>query len=245
MTTSATTSREAMTPQQRLTIVKHLANGKPFDVIATITSLPRDTIAEVARHHGHPDLKKLEWAADVIEKKIRDDETASLPSRVERTATPQPATTSGSAASITMTTAAQDAAAPLSKPDEIRVLLNNAKGHPSKQVQRQADRVFDAIDRLKALIREDAEKNSERRKAEAEKQRLRAEVAELEAKLAQAKARLRGKPAPAPAAPAAKTTAPRTGETYPCRNAGCDRDFDTPQGRSLHERMKCDHRDAA
>lgn len=237
-----TTEKEAVTPQQRLTILKHLINGKTPDVVASIVGLSRERVFTLGRGHGYPDVDTMKRAVELVEKKIDDDATDAIPSRVERTvAYPVPASAQPQQGDNNPT--------PLTKPDEIRVLLNTAKAHPAKRIQNQADKVFDALDRLQAMIREDEEKNAEKRKAEAEKAAARAEVERLEQALAEARAKLRGKSYSHKelntevAAAKAKTTAPK-GE-YPCRNDGCDKVYDTPQGRSLHERMKCEHRTEA
>jgi hypothetical protein len=54
-------------------------------------------------------------------------------------------------------------------PDEIRILINTAKGHPSKRIQAQANKVLDAIGRLRDLIAEDEAKHAERRAEDAQK----------------------------------------------------------------------------
>lgn len=182
------------TPQQRIALLKHLAGGKPPETVATILNLTRDQVVDVARHHGYPDSDKMSWAVDILVKKQLEGEQAALPA-----GTPQ-------RLDLSVVGPSAKATAPLpTKPDEIRVLLNAAKGHPSKRIQAAADRVFDQLDKLRGLIREDEEKNSAKRRAAAErearrlaeqrkKEALRAEVARLEAELKAKKAQLRGKP---------------------------------------------------
>lgn len=230
------TEKETVTPQQRLTILKHLINGKSPDVVATIVGLSRERVFTLGRGHGFPDVDTMKRAAELVEKKIDDDATAAIPSRTERPARSIITGPNEQGGKLEVT--------PLTKPDEIRVLLNTAKQHPAKRIQNQADKVFDALDRLRAMIREDDEKNAEKRKAEADKAAARAEVERLEQALAEARAKLRGKSYSHKdlnsEVAKVKTTAPK-GE-HPCRNDGCDKVYDTPQGRSLHERMKCEHR---
>lgn len=179
-----TTTHPDLTPELKLTVVKHLASGKTPDTVATITALPRETVVDIGAHHGYPDTSKLTWAVDIMTKKI--DNTAipkqpprSIPITTEPPDSPAPpATPSGGGT-------------PLTRPDEIRVLLNTAKSHPSKRIQTAADRVFDAIDRLKTMLREDQEKNAAKRQAEAERAAARAEVERLTRRLAEAKAKLK------------------------------------------------------
>ncbi len=68
-----------ISPTTRLTIVKHLANGKDLTVVALIVKLPREEVLDVASHHGYPDTDKLAWAADVLKKKLDEDQRAALP----------------------------------------------------------------------------------------------------------------------------------------------------------------------
>lgn len=189
-----TTSTD-ITATAKITLLKHLASGKGLDVVATIVGLPRDQVLDIASHHGYPDREKLGWAVDVLEKKLTDD--AALPVRAPERA-PSPIRP---AAGASTPPAAGPATTPLTQPDEIRVLLNTAKGHESKRIQNAANKVIDDLDRLRALIRDDQEKHAERRKAEAAKAAARAEVDRLEAQLAEAKAKLRG-PATTKSAPA-------------------------------------------
>lgn len=230
------------TPQQKLTLIKHLAGGKAPDVVAAIMGTTKDDVLAVARNHGYPDTAKLSWAADVMAKNLDTDQLPEKPLATGTRLQPR-----GEAVTSPVTPA--QPATPITRPDEIRVLLNTAKDHPSKRIQSAADRIFDSLDRLRSLIAEDEEKNAAKRRAAAEKAAARAEVERLEAQLAAAKAKLRGKPAGAnattapTAAEAKKSTAPR-GE-YPCRNDGCDKVIDTPQGRGLHERQHCEHRPEA
>lgn len=222
----------AFTPTQKLTILKHLAGGKNVDLVATIMHCKPADIIEAAKGHGYPDVEKLKWAADILEKKLEDDDqpTAStLPAGAPR------------AASVP-NLPAHGTLPPVSRPDEIRILINTAKAHPSKRIQAAGDRLIDQVNKLRALIVEDQEKHAARRQAEAEKAAARAEVERLEKQLAAAKAKLRGpaKPKPVGKTETKANTAPR-GE-YPCRNEGCDEVITTPQGRGLHERQHCAHR---
>ena len=235
--TTPTSARTSVTDERRLTTLKHLAGGKDLDVVATIVALPRETVLDIGSRHGYPDTEKLAWAADIIEKKIRETAT-TIP---EQRPAPRPAARAPQTAGAATST--PTAPAPITQPDEIRTLINTAMQHPSKRIQNAAGKVVDDIAKLRTLIREDEEKHAERRKADAARAAARAEVERLEQQLAAAKAKLRGdKPAPATQQPAA-TTAPKV--EHPCRNDGCDRVFDTGQGRSLHERLRCEHRPAA
>lgn len=172
------------TVQQKLTLIKHLAGGKTAEMVATIMHTTKDAVLDVARNHGYPDKDKLAWAADVMAKNIAEGDQP--PER--RLSQGEVLRPRGEVVSSPVTPAA-----PLTRPDELRVLLNTAKSHPSKRIQAAADRIFDQVARLRALIAEDEEKNAEKRRIAAEKAAARAEVQRLERELAAAKAKLRPK----------------------------------------------------
>lgn len=184
-----------ITPAVRLTIVKHLANGKDLTVVALITKLSREQVLDVASHHGYPDTDKLAWAADVLKKNIADEQTAALP---RPTAVPAASPTRPAAGAST-----PPAAGLSSQPSELHTLVDRGKQHPSKRIQAAANRVLDDLDRLRTLLREDESKHAEKRKADAAKAAARAEVQRLEAQLAEAKSKLRGNTANPKAAKAA------------------------------------------
>lgn len=179
-----------MTDTVKLQILKHLAGGKPVDIVAAITHTTDTEVLDVAKNHGYPDRDKLSWAADILAKNIEKADQASI----STTTTTAPRITLPKAPSVAVPAVSGNE--PLTKPDEIRILLNTAKAHPSKRIQAAANRAFDALDRIRTLIKEDEEKHSAKRKADLEKAKARADIARLEEQLREAKARLRGKPAP-------------------------------------------------
>lgn len=171
----------AFNPTQKLTILKHLAGGKNVDLVATIMHCKPSDIIEAAKGHGYPDVEKLKWAADILEKKLEDDD--------QPTASTLPASAPRAASLPNLP--AHGTLPPVSRPDEIRILINTAKAHPAKRIQAAGDRLIDQVNKLRALIVEDDEKHAARRQAETEKAAARAEVERLEKQLAAAKARLR------------------------------------------------------
>lgn len=184
---------------QILTIVKHLASGKDADTVADIMSTSYTAVMEIAKHHGYPDVDKLAWAADVLEKKLDDDN--------QPTASTLPAGTPVLAERPGTTPVKPSPLPPVvGTPDTVGALIAKAQTHPSKKVQAQAQRALDVVGRLRQLIVEDEQKNHEKRKAAAEKIKAKAEVERLKAELAAAQAKLRG-----PAKPKPTSTAPAPG----------------------------------
>lgn len=182
-----------LAPAKKVAILKHLAAGKSLDIVATIVHLKRDQVLDIASHHGYPDVDKLAWAVDVLEKKLAD--TDVLPDRTgEKRPDERPFR-------LTSPTTTRPAPTPQptapSRPDGIQALIATAKGHDSKRIQNAADKVLDGLDRLRTLMREDEEKHAARRAAAAEKAEARAEVERLQQQLAEARAKLRGNTGPA------------------------------------------------
>src|SRR5690349_11772238 len=99
----------AMTPQQRITLLKHVASGKPLDMVATITRLPRESVDSVAADHGYPDLAKV---ATAVTRLVADADTAvkltlhttpmslRIPATRQRTLTPAAVTSTPAAAGL-------------------------------------------------------------------------------------------------------------------------------------------------
>lgn len=183
----------SFTPEQKLTLIKHLAGGKPADVVAEIMRATKAEVIDVARHHGYPDTEKLAWAADIMAKNIAEDGADFNPAPLAEGGTrltelrPTPPPRPGDRVTVVQT-------------DEVMAVLNGAKGHSSKRIQAAANKALDAIAKVRQLVVEDEKKHAERRKAEKARREARAEVDRLEQQLAEAKAKLRGKPVESAAA---------------------------------------------
>ncbi|NUO57267.1 MAG: hypothetical protein HOV78_11415 [Hamadaea sp.] len=175
---------KTITPELKLTTLKHLAGGKSLEVTASIVGLPRETVLDLASNHGYPDQSKLSWAADVLATKL-DEQAKVMPERAPERPEPTPRP-------VAAVPRPAPAPAPAAKADDIQALLSSAKEHQSKRIQRAAEKVTDDIARLRDLIQEDERKHAERRRLEKEKAAARAEVERLEAQLAAAKAKLGG-----------------------------------------------------
>jgi len=189
-----------LTPAQRITVLKHAIAGRDTAFITTVTRLSREQVRQVLQSHGYPDVPKMEWAIDVLDKQAEGDLVTTKP-----LATGQVVLEKIPAATLAPPTGPRPTPAPqpLTKPDEIRVLLNAAKGHPSKRIQNAANKVFDDLDRLRTLIKTDEEKHAaerrakavreaEKRRREQEREQALAEVRAAEEALRAARAKLRG-----------------------------------------------------
>ena len=175
-------------PTQRLTVLKHLAAGKGLDVTAAMTRLSRDEVLDIGGDHGYPRADRLQHAVELLTAAIeKSDKDAAISTSPLSTGTTLPA----SSPPARSEPAAPHPAEPLTRPDEIRVLLNTAKSSDAKRIQNLANRIFDDLDKLKALIADDQERHAAQRAAEHEKAAARAEVQHLQEQLAAAKAKLR------------------------------------------------------
>lgn len=165
----------------RITVLKHFVAGRDKAFIAAATGMSQDAVMSVATKHGYPRPESMERAIGILEAEIEkgSDLTSHEPVRVER------------APRRPVTVVEGPPPAHVVRHEEIRMLIDGAKGHPSKVVQRQADRVLDAIAKLRTLIREDEKEHAEKRKAAEEKAAAKAEVERLKKQLEAAKAKLR------------------------------------------------------
>lgn len=207
------------TPEQKLTLIKHLAGGKSADVVATIMHATREAVIEVARNHGYPDTDKLSWAADVMAKNLEasteDFNDAPLAERGGVTRPSRP---------VAAVPHVAQPVVPVAPTDEVMATLNKAKGHSSKRIQVAANKALDAISKVRQLVVEDEQKHHERRKAERERAAARAEVERLKQELAAAQAKLRGR---------AAEPAPEGGGEFGC--GSCERTFGSAQGLAVHQ----------
>jgi hypothetical protein len=187
-----------ITPQQRLAVLKHLANGRTLDVTAAMTRLTRDQVLDIGNHHGYPDTDKLSWAVDVLTDKIDQDETAAAvstspasPSGVKLVQEPTraPATTPFPRSTVTTTAAALLPTD--STPDLITSLLNTGKASGSKRIRNLANRILDDVDKLRGLITAEQETAAANEREARQKAEARAEVERLKKQLAAAQAKLR------------------------------------------------------
>lgn len=223
-------TKTLLTKAQHVAMLKHLAGGKSPAVVSAIFQVTDHQVIEFAKNHGYPDGQKMAWAADILEKKLEQEDQPQERPLATGTTIPGPRSEAVSSPP------ARSTLPPVARPDEIRILINTAKAHPSKRIRTACDRLLAQIDRLDELIAEDDAKNAAKRAQQAAKAEAREEVERLKVQLAAAQAKLRGPAKAMTAKPKAEETAaePSTGD-FACR-AGCDQAFGTPQGRSLHER---------
>ena len=75
-------STKQVTTETTLTVVKHLINGRTDTFIAEATGLAITQVQDIKVTHGYPELDKMQWSRDALEKRINEPAAA--------TATPGP-----------------------------------------------------------------------------------------------------------------------------------------------------------
>lgn len=201
-------------------MIRLLANGDTADEVAAEIGCEHTHVIAIAKNHGYPDVARLAWAADVMEKNLANP-TATPPPAPPRLAPAAPRTNAGS--STTTTTVH-------GRPD-LDGLLRTGKAHQSKRIQNAAQQIIDRLEKLRDLIREDDEKNAARRQAAAERKAAQDEVARLKRALAEAQAKLH----PTRAHHDEDTEPSGLDDELACRAPDCIRTFAKSQARSLHE----------
>lgn len=222
----------ALTPQTRLTVVKHLAAGRSLDFAVTATKLSAEQVRQIAQAHGYPDRQKLSWAVDVLTEKIDDAQRQTITPRPDLEPSAQrPAARPTPSPSFRINGRAERQPVPPSEPDSTVTLLTRARASESKRIQALGRKISDQLDdlheRLDAEDRRQREKaeqarrrEEERRKAAEERNRAAAEVKAAEEALRKARAKLRGStatPADAHSARAVRAWAADNGVECPSR----------------------------
>ena len=174
------------TTAQKITILKHLIHGRDAAFITTATGLTDAQIAAVKRDHGYPDVPKMEWAVDILTKRLADLPEKDRPTRGQRLDAPTLPGPTG----IPVTT--KTAPTTPAVKDRTAQLLERAAGSGKATTRRLGEKIdgllADLTSRLTDEERADAEKAA-RQAAEAKKAKR---IAELEAELAA----LKGKKTP-------------------------------------------------
>ena len=210
------TTKADLTIEQRIALLRHLAEGKSLEAVALILHCDRSDVLDVASKHGYPDHEKMAWAADVLEEKADAEarpaphpDPAAVIRTAGRTQTPAGgASTPPSAGPAPRPQRLPASAAGGATPhvDRIRVLIDEGKAHSTKKIQAAAERAETAVRRLRELVDADRAREAERKRRAEERAKAEAEVRALEAQLAEARAKLR------PASPATAGDGPSAAE---------------------------------
>lgn len=204
----------AITPEDHIALLRHLASGKTLDAVALIMQIERSEVLDVASKHGYPDPQKLAWAADVLVEKLDQEQAPTQhPQAAAIARAPARPTTPAGGASTPPSAGPGSRPQPAAPPspvaggtDRIRALIDEGKAHSTKRIRTAAEKAAEAVRKLRELVEADREREAERKRQAEERAAAEREVKELEKQLAEAKAKLR------PARPATTSTPEPAGE---------------------------------
>jgi hypothetical protein len=216
----------AITPQLKVTMLKHLVAGKDLDFVATITRVPRDQVLDIVSAHGYPDVDKMAWAVDILTKTV-----GKIPERpadhrphvlLDEPAKPYQSAPSGH----------------VNIPPGIADLLHQGKASPWIRTQNLAAKIHTLLDDLTTRLADEQAAVEAKARVAHENALVASRIATLQAEIDKLKRK------PAKAATVGIVSTPRESSrkyglhpgVYSCTDPGCDRTFDTPQGAATHRR---------
>ena len=224
----------AITPQLKVTMLKHLVAGKDLDFVAQATRVPRDTVLGIVSAHGYPDADKMSWAVDILIKTV-----GKLPER--------PATSHRGAVVLDEIDVPVSARAP-QRPSGFAVtppfagqpaptptdsLLRRAELSPFIRTQNIGKKILALLVDLSDRLADETAASEAKVKADREHAAVAARIAQLEAEIAKLK---RKTPKVAKTTGVSHATRPVLTGEFSCTMDSCDRTFDTSQGVALHQR---------
>lgn len=192
--TTKTQHNGTVTPEQRLAIVRHLANGRGIDFTATAMNLRASVIREIGHEHGWPREESLVKAADVLQRNLDQQAKDSI--------TPRPDLEADQARRDRQARAespVRQSPPPAPRPDTpaprlvdpTADLLRRGKASPKKRTQQLAQRIGQDIERLRDAITADERRAREQAEKEAERKAALEEVRKAEEALREAREKLR------------------------------------------------------
>jgi len=235
---TTTTTPSAITPQLKVTMLKHLVAGKDLDFVATVTRVPRDDVLDIVSAHGYPDVDKMAWAVDILTKTV--GKIPERPTATHRGAAPLDRPTPAHAQSTGQPQRPNGYA--ITPPTPVRPvhtsaveLLHQASESPFIRTQNIGTKISALLADLTARLNDEQAAAEAKAQADRESARIATRIATLQAEID----KLKRKPAK-PDKPAPTATEPRserlTRGVHPCTTEGCDRTFDTGQGAAAHRR---------
>jgi len=226
----------AITPQLKVSMLKHLVAGKDLDFVATVTRVPRDTVLDIVSAHGYPDVDKMDWAVDILMKTVGKIPTSPVLSHrgaavLDEIDVPvTPVMRSGvqrSGFAVIAPTTGQPAPTPTDN------LLRGAELSPFIRTQNIGKKILALLVELEHRIADEQEARDAKVKADREAAAVATRIAQLEAEIAKLK---RKTPKVAKTTGVSKATKPVLTGEFSCSMDSCDRRFDTSQGVALHQR---------
>lgn len=207
-----------LTTALKVAVLKHLLHDRNNEFITAATGLTNDQVNEVKRDHGYPEVEKMKWALDILEKKAGELPKSEHPA-------PRPARPAATARPLTTTPAAPPQGVILhhtaTTPDTlVEQLVVRAKASTKASTRKLGERVQALVEQLRTTVTaEDEARRAAEQAARADAERQR-QIADLEAKLAE----LRGTPVKKHA-----TSTPNNGEAKKIREWAADNGVECPK----------------
>jgi len=218
-----------ITPQLKVTMLKHLVAGKNLDFVAQVTRVPRDDVLDIVSKHGYPNHDRMAWAVDML---IQGGD--KIPESQLRTGTPldpaaaaTPARTAGGRPSnFALIPPATITHIPPATAD----LLHQGKASPWIRTQNLAAKIHTLLGDLAARLADEQAAAEAKAQADRESARIATRIATLQAEIDKLKRK------PAKTTSVSHATRPVITGEHSCTTAGCDRTFPTIQGAVTHRR---------
>jgi len=218
-----------ITPQLKVTMLKHLVAGKDLDFVATTTRVPLQDVLDIVSNHGYPNKDRMAWAVDVL---IQGGD--KIPQSQLRTGTPldpvaaaTPVRTAGGRPSnFALIPPVVIAHVPPATTD----LLRQAEQSPFIRTQNIGAKISALLADLTARLNDEQQQVEAKAQADRESARIASRIATLQAEIDKLKRKT-----PKVAGVSHATRPVITGE-HSCTTPGCDRTFPTIQGAVTHRR---------
>jgi len=216
-----------ITPQLKVTMLKHLVAGKNLDFVADVTGLSRDTVLDIVSAHGYPKINSMKWSIDCLIKdadKIPVREVDYRP----RVLLDEPAAPTHE--SIRVRNDRLSVATVAHVPPATADLLHQAEQSPFIRTQNIGTKISALLADLTARLNDEQQQVEAKAQADRESARIASRIATLQAEIDKLKRKT-----PKVAGVSHATRPVITGE-HSCTTPGCDRTFPTIQGAVTHRR---------
>jgi hypothetical protein len=233
----------AITPQLKITMLKHLVAGRDLDFVATVTSVPRDTVLDIVSNHGYPDHDRMGWAIDMI---IQGGD--KIPARpvdnrprvlLDEPAAERRPQTMNHAQSTGQRPAPRNPGYALTPPPPTRPAHTSISELLHQAGESNLTRTRALGSKISALVADLTQRLADEQGALEAKNKAARESAAVAARIAVLQAeidKLKGSSKRAKTAVASPRKYTQNRGVHPCTNPDCDRTFDTPQGAVTHRR---------
>jgi len=225
-----------ITPQLKVTMLKHLVAGKDLDFVAQVTRVPRDDVLDIVSAHGYPDHDRMAWAVDVLIQ--GGDKIPVLPTATHRGAAPLDETTTNirSAQSTVQHRPNGYAVTPPTPTRPVHTaiaeLLHQASESPFIRTQNIGAKISALLADLTTRLNDEQAAVEAKVQADRESARIASRIATLQAEID----KLKRKPAKKPSAAKSARSYTRNPGEHSCPLDTCNRTFNTTQGVALHRR---------